>query len=68
MGRLSRTQLAAMRSSLSGGLEWVFIIVALDAAVVAAVALRFMPTVHVERRASDGPQPAAKPLPAAEAQ
>ncbi|MGD0121663.1 MAG: MDR family MFS transporter [Candidatus Limnocylindrales bacterium] len=45
-------QLAAMRSSLSGGLEWVFIIVALDAAVVAAVALRFMPTVHVERRPS----------------
>jgi EmrB/QacA subfamily drug resistance transporter len=45
-------QLAAMRSSLSGGLEWVFIIVALDAVVVAAVALRFMPTVHVERRQS----------------
>jgi hypothetical protein len=42
--------------------------VALDAAVVAAVALRFMPTVHVERRASGGPQPAAKPSPAAEAQ
>ena len=45
-------QLAAMRSSLSGGLEWVFIIVALDAVAVAAVALRFMPTVHVERRRS----------------
>ena len=45
-------QLAAMRSSLSAGLEWVFIIVAVDAAVVTAVALRFMPTVHIERRAS----------------
>ncbi len=45
-------QLAAMRSSLSAGLEWVFILVAIDAVVVAAVALRYMPTVHVERRAS----------------
>jgi EmrB/QacA subfamily drug resistance transporter len=43
-------QLASMRSDLSGGLEWVFIIVALDAAVVAAVALRFMPAVRIERR------------------
>jgi EmrB/QacA subfamily drug resistance transporter len=50
-------QLAAMQSSLSGGLEWVFIIVAIDAIVVAAVAWRFMPTVHVERRTS----PAAAP-------
>jgi MFS family permease len=56
-------QLAAMRSALSGGLEWVFIIVALDALVVAAVAIRFMPTVRIERRASaaatSGPSPAA---------
>jgi EmrB/QacA subfamily drug resistance transporter len=44
-------QLAAMRSALSGGLEWVFIIVALNALVVAAVAIRFMPTVRIERRA-----------------
>jgi len=51
-------QLAAMRSSLSGGLECVFIILALDAAVVAAVALRFMPKVHVERRPS-GTAPSA---------
>ena len=47
-------QLAAMRSNLSGGLEWVFIVVAIDAVVVAAVAWRFMPTVRVERRASGG--------------
>jgi EmrB/QacA subfamily drug resistance transporter len=47
-------QLAAMRSSLSGGLEWVFIIVALDAAVVAAVAIRFMPSVRIERRGASG--------------
>jgi EmrB/QacA subfamily drug resistance transporter len=52
--------LASMRSSLSGGLEWVFIIVAIDAVVVAAVALRFMPTVHVERRAS-GAAPTSQP-------
>ena len=45
-------QLAAMRSSLSGGLEWVFILLVLDAAVVGAVALRFMPTIGIERRAS----------------
>jgi EmrB/QacA subfamily drug resistance transporter len=44
-------QLSAMQSSLSGGLEWVFILVAIDAAVVAAVALRFMPTVRIESRA-----------------
>jgi EmrB/QacA subfamily drug resistance transporter len=43
-------QLAAMRSSLSGGLEWVFVILAIDAAVVALVAIRLMPTVHIERR------------------
>ncbi|MFI5258654.1 MAG: MDR family MFS transporter [Candidatus Limnocylindrales bacterium] len=42
-------QLAAMRSALSGGLEWVFAIVAIDALVVAVVALRFMPTVRIER-------------------
>ncbi len=67
-------QLAAMRSSLSGGLEWVFVIVAIDAVVVAAVALRFMPTVHVERRASgasveQGPDaaPGQDQLPAASA-
>jgi EmrB/QacA subfamily drug resistance transporter len=45
-------QLAAMRSNLSGGLEWVFIVVAIDAVVTGAVAWRFMPTVHVERRPS----------------
>jgi EmrB/QacA subfamily drug resistance transporter len=58
--------LASMRSSLSGGLEWVFIILAIDAVVVAAVALRFMPTVHLERRANGTaptPQPAT-PAPA----
>ncbi len=43
-------QLAAMRSSLSGGLEWVFIILAVDAVVVTAVAIRLMPTVRIERR------------------
>jgi EmrB/QacA subfamily drug resistance transporter len=43
-------QLAAMQSSLSGGLEWVFVILVVDAAVVAAVALRFMPAVRIERR------------------
>jgi MFS family permease len=48
-------QLAAMKSSLSGGLEWVFIIVAIDAAIVAAVAVRFMPTVHIQRRSSGAP-------------
>jgi EmrB/QacA subfamily drug resistance transporter len=47
-------QLAAMQSALSGGLEWVFIIVALDALAVAAVALRFMPAVRVERRSEAG--------------
>jgi predicted MFS family arabinose efflux permease len=54
-------QLAAMRSALSGGLEWVFVIVAIDAAIVAAVAIRFMPSVRIERRASGAaaPQPAA---------
>jgi predicted MFS family arabinose efflux permease len=54
-------QLAAMRSALSGGLEWVFVIVAIDAAIVAAVAIRFMPAVRIERRASGAaaPQPAA---------
>jgi len=49
---IATAQLVSMRSSLSGGLEWIFIIVAVDAVVVAAVALRFMPTVHVERRTS----------------
>ena len=43
-------QLAAMRSSLSGGLEWVFVIVAIDALVVALLAWRVMPAVRVERR------------------
>ena len=43
-------QLAAMKSALSAGLEWVFVIVAIDAIVVATVALRFMPTVRIERR------------------
>ena len=45
-------QLAAMRSALSGGLEWVFVILAIDAVVVAAVAIRFMPAVRIERRGS----------------
>ena len=43
-------QLAAMRSSLSGGLEWVFAILAIDAAVVAVVAFRMMPSIRIERR------------------
>jgi MFS family permease len=43
-------QLAAMRSSLSGGLEWVLIILFIDAILVAAVAIRMMPAVRVERR------------------
>ena len=47
-------KLAAMQSSLSGGLEWVFAILAIDALVVAVVALRFMPVVHVERRGTAG--------------
>jgi EmrB/QacA subfamily drug resistance transporter len=47
-------RLAAMQSALSGGLEWVFAIVALDALVVAAVALRFMPAVRIERRSEAG--------------
>jgi EmrB/QacA subfamily drug resistance transporter len=59
-------QLTAMRSALSGGLEWVFIIVAIDALFVAAVALRFMPTVRIERRASGAaPSGAAGTEPAA---
>jgi EmrB/QacA subfamily drug resistance transporter len=51
-------QLAAMRSSLSGGLEWVFVILAVDAAVVAAVAIRMMPAVRIERRGPPGASPA----------
>jgi EmrB/QacA subfamily drug resistance transporter len=45
-------QLAAMRSSLSGGLELVFIILFIDALAVAAVAIRMMPAVRVGRRSS----------------
>jgi EmrB/QacA subfamily drug resistance transporter len=52
-------QLTAMRSDLSFGLEWVFILVAIDAAVVAAVALRLMPAVRIERRGTAGNQPPA---------
>jgi EmrB/QacA subfamily drug resistance transporter len=48
--RIPAATLAAMRSDLSGGLEWVFVILALDAALVAAVAIRLMPAVRVERR------------------
>jgi EmrB/QacA subfamily drug resistance transporter len=44
------TKLAAMRSSLSGGLQWVFVIVAIDAIVVALVAWRMMPSVRVQLR------------------
>jgi len=44
-------QLASMQSSLSGGLEWAFAILFVDALVVAAVAVRFMPAVRIERRA-----------------
>lgn len=43
-------QLASMQSALSGGLEWVFIILAIDALVVAAVAIRLMPDVRIERQ------------------
>jgi EmrB/QacA subfamily drug resistance transporter len=50
-------QLGAMRSDLSGGLEWVFVILALDAAVVAAVAIRLMPAVRIERGAATPPPP-----------
>ena len=59
-------QLAAMRSSLSGGLEWVFVILALDAIAVAVVALRFMPSVRIERQAvASGAVAAAAPSTAA---
>jgi len=60
-------QLAAMRSSLSNGLEWVFVILAVDAAVVAAVALRMMPAVRIERLDAGGkaPTPAPTAAPAA---
>ena len=54
-------QLAAMRSALSGGLEWVFVIVAIDALVVATVAIKFMPAIHIERRPTP-PQPPRSPL------
>ena len=47
---ISADRLDAMRSSLSGGLEWVFVLLALDALIVAAVAVRFMPAVRIERR------------------
>jgi EmrB/QacA subfamily drug resistance transporter len=47
---ISPENLAAMRSALSGGLEWVFVILAIDACVVAAVAIRMMPAVRIERR------------------
>jgi len=50
-------QLAAMRSSLSSGLEWVFVILAVDAVVVAAVAIRMMPAVRIERRTAPGAAP-----------
>lgn len=50
-------QLAAMRSSLSGGLEWVFVILVVDAVVVAAVAIRMMPAVRIERRSAPGAAP-----------
>ena len=56
-------QLASMRSSLSGGLEWVFAILAIDALVVAAVAIRLMPAVRIERRAQpSGTQPPRAPI------
>jgi EmrB/QacA subfamily drug resistance transporter len=42
--------LAAMRADLSAGLEWVFIVLAIDAALVAAVAIRLMPALRVERQ------------------
>jgi EmrB/QacA subfamily drug resistance transporter len=60
-------QLASMRSALSGGLEWVFVIVAIDALVVAAVALRFMPKARIERRAGGAAAAAPAPAPAASA-
>ncbi len=43
-------QLTAMRDSLAGGLEWIFLILVVDAVLVALVAWRLMPAVHVERR------------------
>jgi hypothetical protein len=48
-------QLAAMRSDLSFGLEWVFALLAIDAIVVAVVALRLMPAVRIERRSKPEP-------------
>ncbi|MGD0018520.1 MAG: MDR family MFS transporter [Candidatus Limnocylindrales bacterium] len=60
---ISPEHLAAMRSALSGGLEWVFVILAIDAAVVAAVAIRMMPAVRIERRASGGGVAAGGPTP-----
>ena len=59
-------QLASMRSSLSGGLEWVFAILAIDAAVVAVVALRFMPAVRIERRGQVAAPPRVEQLAASE--
>jgi len=57
-------QLASMRSALSGGLEWVFVILAVDALVVTAVAIRMMPAVRIERRSGAGATPAESATPA----
>jgi hypothetical protein len=57
-------QLASMRSALSGGLEWVFVILAVDALVVTAVAIRMMPAVRIERRSGAGATLAESATPA----
>jgi MFS family permease len=62
-------QLASMRSALSGGLEWVFVIVALDAILAAIVAIRMMPAVRIERRTGAGAAgagAAARPAPSSQ--
>ncbi len=55
------TQLASMRTALSGGLEWVFVLLVVDAVAVAAVAIRMMPAVRIERRAQPVAAEAAPP-------
>jgi EmrB/QacA subfamily drug resistance transporter len=55
------SQLESMRSALSGGLEWVFVIIAIDAVVVAALALRMMPAVWIERPSNTSEGPGAAP-------
>jgi EmrB/QacA subfamily drug resistance transporter len=66
-------QLATMRSALSGGLEPVFIITAIDAIIVGVLAWRLMPAMRIELRAAAVARRAAeaaadeRPEPVAEA-